>query len=108
MTTGYSLGSNPALAAKELSEKLMGDSPKFVVFFGSSTLDPQPLGVSVEEAGTRWMSNPIGLMLGDEPYVRSPQQCKGESMVFLLQRQEWDGSSSPRIYGYCARYPGCL
>lgn len=40
------------------------------------------LGVSVEEAESKYMSNPIGLMLGDEPYVRSPQHCKGEAMVF--------------------------
>jgi hypothetical protein len=40
------------------------------------------LGVSVEEAESKYMSNPVGLMLGDEPYVRSPQHCRGQAMVF--------------------------
>jgi len=40
------------------------------------------VGVPVAEAGTHFMSHPIGLMVGNEPYVRSPQQIKDGSMVF--------------------------
>lgn len=40
------------------------------------------LGTTVEKAPGFFMSNPVGLMIGDEPFVRSPQQIKGGSMVF--------------------------
>lgn len=42
----------------------------------------EAVGVSVDEASSRFMHNPVGLMVDDEPYVRSPQQIKGEQMVF--------------------------
>lgn len=42
----------------------------------------EALGTSVTEAPERFMHNPVGLMIGDEPYVRSPQQIKGERMAF--------------------------
>ncbi len=42
----------------------------------------EALGTSVAEAPERFMHNPVGLMIGDEPYVRSPQQIKGEKMAF--------------------------
>lgn len=37
---------------------------------------------SLEEAGNRFMSNPVGLMNGDDPYVRSPQAFDGQAMKF--------------------------
>jgi len=40
------------------------------------------LGCSDEEAGDRFMSNPVGLMVGEEPYIRSPQRFDGDHMVF--------------------------
>lgn len=40
------------------------------------------LGFSVQEAANSFMSNPLGLMVGDEPYVRSPQQMQDNNMVF--------------------------
>ena len=39
-------------------------------------------GTSVDDAPNKFMSHPVGLMIDDEPYVRSPQQIKGERMVF--------------------------
>ncbi len=43
----------------------------------------EALNISVEEAPNRFMHNPIGLMMDDaEPYVRSPQQIKGNNLVF--------------------------
>ncbi len=42
----------------------------------------EAIGTSVAEAPERFMHNPVGLMIGDEPYVRSPQQIKGENMAF--------------------------
>jgi hypothetical protein len=43
----------------------------------------EALNVPVEEASNRFMHNPIGLMMDEiEPYVRSPQQIKGDNLVF--------------------------
>ena len=40
------------------------------------------LGIEVEKAPDYFMTNPVGLMIGDDPYVRSPQQVEGDSMIF--------------------------
>lgn len=42
----------------------------------------EAVGTTVAGAAERFMHNPVGLMVGDEPYVRSPQQIKGEAMAF--------------------------
>jgi len=43
----------------------------------------QAVGVeSLEEAASKFMSNPVGLMSGDEPYVRSPQTFIGSALKF--------------------------
>lgn len=46
------------------------------------------LGVPTEEAPKHFMHNPIGLVIDDEPYVRSPQQISGESMRFYCGVKE--------------------
>ncbi len=44
---------------------------------------------SVEDASNHFMHNPIGLLIDDEPYVRSPQQIKDNgSMVFYCGVRE--------------------
>jgi len=44
------------------------------------------LGVTVEQLPGRFQSNPVGLIApGGEPYVRSPQQVKDDSIVFYCQ-----------------------
>lgn len=48
----------------------------------------EALGVSVEEAPKHFMHNPIGLVIEGEPYVRSPQQIKGNSMFFYCSVME--------------------
>jgi hypothetical protein len=40
------------------------------------------LGIKDEEVSKHFMASPLGLMVGDEPYVRSPQQVQGESILF--------------------------
>jgi len=40
------------------------------------------VGTSAEKAQDFFMSNPVGLMMGDEPFVRSPQQVKEKSIFF--------------------------
>lgn len=48
----------------------------------------EALGTSVEDAPKHFMHNPIGLFIEDEPYVRSPQQIKGNSMLFYCSVME--------------------
>jgi hypothetical protein len=40
------------------------------------------IGASLEDAPKHFMKNPVGLIIDGEPYVRSPQQIKDNSMVF--------------------------
>lgn len=42
----------------------------------------EALGVRPEELEDRFMSNPLGLMVDGEPFVRSPQKTDGTSVVF--------------------------
>jgi hypothetical protein len=37
---------------------------------------------SVETASDYFMTNPVGLYIGDEPYVRSPQRIQDQNMIF--------------------------
>ena len=46
------------------------------------------LGVPVAAAADYFMTNPLGLMVGDEPYVRGPQRLDGQSMVFYCNIAE--------------------
>lgn len=46
------------------------------------------LGVPPEEAPKHFMHNPIGLVIDDEPYVRSPQQISGQAMRFYCGVKE--------------------
>jgi len=48
----------------------------------------EALGVTVEEAGGYFLSNPVGLLFEGEPYVRSPQQIKDGAMVFYCAVKE--------------------
>lgn len=48
----------------------------------------EALGTTVEEAPKHFMHNPVGLFIEDEPYVRSPQQIKGTSMLFYCSVME--------------------
>lgn len=42
----------------------------------------EALGLPLAEATGHFMDHPVGLMDGDEPYVRSPQQVAGDAMAF--------------------------
>jgi hypothetical protein len=42
----------------------------------------EALGTSVDKAADFFMSNPLGLMMDKEPYVRSPQRIQGKSLIF--------------------------
>lgn len=48
----------------------------------------EAIGASVEDAPKHFMHNPVGLVIDDEPFVRSPQQIKGSSMLFYCGVKE--------------------
>lgn len=43
---------------------------------------------SIDKASEHFMDRPLGLMAGDEPYVRSPQRVNGENMNFYCSIPE--------------------
>jgi hypothetical protein len=46
------------------------------------------LAVSVEELPRLFMRHPVGLMVGDDPYVRSPMRVDGRGVVFYCNIKE--------------------
>jgi hypothetical protein len=48
----------------------------------------EALGVAPENADSRFMHNPVGLVVNDEPYVRSPQRVNGQSIKFYCSVKE--------------------
>jgi hypothetical protein len=48
----------------------------------------EAVGVPLSEAASRFMKNPVGLMAGDEPFVRSPQRIEGDAVYFYCQVRE--------------------
>lgn len=70
---------------KNLKATLVDEANRKVVEFNgkpAAQAYAEALGVSVEDASNQFMNHPVGLMFGDEPYVRSPQQIQGDHMVF--------------------------
>lgn len=48
----------------------------------------QALGTSPEDAPKRFMRNPVGLVTGDDFFVRSPRQVEGDSILFYCMVKE--------------------
>jgi hypothetical protein len=48
----------------------------------------QTLGVPSGEVSDHFMTNPVGLMIDGEPFVRSPQHTEGDSIVFYCNIKE--------------------
>jgi len=46
------------------------------------------VGATVDKAQEFFMSNPVGIMIGDEPFVRSPQQIRGKGILFYCNVME--------------------
>jgi hypothetical protein len=55
-----------------------------IKFNGSKAVNAyaKAVGIPGGNASEKFMSNPLGLMVGGEPFVRSPQQIKDGKMVF--------------------------
>lgn len=45
----------------------------------------EAIGVNASDAGSQFMTHPVGLISEGEPFVRSPQRIEGESIVFYCQ-----------------------
>jgi hypothetical protein len=54
----------------------------------AATAYAQTIGIPREELESRFMLNPVGLMINDEPFVRSPQRLEGDTMVFYCKVSE--------------------
>ncbi len=48
----------------------------------------EAIGIPRDELENRFMSNPVGLMINDEPFVRSPQRLKGDTVAFYCKVSE--------------------
>lgn len=48
----------------------------------------EAIGISVDQVEQYFMSNPVGLVIDDEPYVRSPQRIENDSMYFYCNVME--------------------
>lgn len=48
----------------------------------------EAIGTTVADAPNHFMHNPVGLVFEGEPFVRSPQQIKGDSMFFYCSVME--------------------
>ncbi|HTZ18441.1 MAG TPA: FIST N-terminal domain-containing protein, partial [Dissulfurispiraceae bacterium] len=74
------------LVATEVDEQ----ARKVITFNDKPAIDAyaEALGVNRGEAVNRFMTNPVGLVVGDDFYVRSPQQAQESSMIFYCNIRE--------------------
>lgn len=87
---------------KMLASKVDEKARKVIEFNGKPAVNAyaEALEISTEKVEQYFMTNPIGLMINNEPYVRSPQQVQEESIVFycnVLEGMELDLLASTNI-----------
>lgn len=72
------------LNKKLLVTKANEETREVIEFNGKPAAEAyaESLGTSVADAPKRFMHNPVGLVIEGEPYVRSPQQFKGDKIAF--------------------------
>jgi hypothetical protein len=96
--TASSGQSMPAAAVAEIQMQLQAVTPKLVLFFASAQYDPVLVSREMKAAfpdatvlgcttageiiSGNFMSHPLGLIAGGEPFIRSPQHVDGSSLVF--------------------------
>ncbi|MBU0982142.1 FIST C-terminal domain-containing protein [Patescibacteria group bacterium] len=70
--------------------KVDESSRKIVEFDGRPATEvyAEVLGASPEQAADHFMENPVGLIIDNEPFVRSPQRVDGKSICFYCQVKE--------------------
>ncbi len=74
---------NKQLVATKVNE----DTREVIEFNGKPAAAAycEATGVAVGEAAKSFMHNPVGLMIGEEPFVRSPQQLKNGGISFYCK-----------------------
>jgi hypothetical protein len=92
-TKGYDIiktQSFKTLPAKLVADKVNEASREVLSFNGSPAVTAYAQAANTTPANVQsiFMRNPVGLMVNDEPYVRSPQQAKGQSIVFYCNIKE--------------------
>lgn len=93
LKTGFSIVKTQSFesSSKTLIATKVNESERIVEEFNgmpATVAYAQSLGVAVEKVQDEFMSHPVGLMIGNEPYVRSPQQAVGEHMKFYCNVKE--------------------
>jgi hypothetical protein len=74
-----------SITGKKMTATKVDESARLVIEFDNIPAMNrycEILGIQTTECSDHFMSNPVGLMLGNEPYVRSPQQVKNDSIAF--------------------------
>lgn len=73
-----------ALDKKLVATKVNAEAREIIEFDNMPAVQAyaQALGVASENTADYFMSNPVGLIYGDEIYVRSPQRNDGTNMIF--------------------------
>ena len=78
-------------AGKTLLASLVDEPRRKVIEFNHKpALDAyaEALGVATEDAPAHFVRHPLGLMVGGEPFVRSPRNAEGRGVVFYSQIKE--------------------
>jgi hypothetical protein len=73
---------------ENLVPTLVDESSREVIEFNgipAAQAYAKALGVEKAELESRFMLNPVGLMINDEPFVRSPQRVNGNTMGFYCK-----------------------
>lgn len=76
---------------KKLTATKVDEASRTVLEFNhkpASEAYAEALGTTSEDAKNHFMDHPLGLMFGDEPFVRSPQQIQGSDMIFYCNIKE--------------------
>jgi hypothetical protein len=79
-----------ALKNKFVATKVNEETREILELDNSAAADvySNAVSVSTENAASKFMTYPFGVMVGDEPYVRSPQQITGKSIKFYCNVAE--------------------
>ncbi|MDN7025836.1 hypothetical protein FGU65_13260 [Methanoculleus sp. FWC-SCC1] len=79
-----------AMDTKLIPTKVNEEAREVLEFNGkpAATAYAEALGVSPEDLPAHFMQHPVGLLAGDDIFVRSPQQVAGESVIFYCSVKE--------------------
>jgi len=73
---------------KKLVATKVDEANRIVLEFDNKPAYAQAIDSSIEAVSEGFMSHPLGLMVDDEPYVRSPQQAGDKAITFYCNVKE--------------------